>query len=128
MATIVFTREEAFLIQQGYTEAQIIMRRELSRDGDKASKPKSVLQVFDELMGEQGSDKDVAEEAYELINQMADGLHLKIKEWAIVQKLVEAGIKAGRGVSAPPVCTMDGHAGCEWAGQIVLHHSSSVAR
>lgn len=74
------------------TPAQTIMRDEMGRGVHKPQRLDSVL--ADEL-GTLG-DPDVAEEALSLINELGTGLHLSLAQWAIVQRLVEAGIMSGR--------------------------------
>ncbi len=100
MVAIIFTRAEAKLLQAGYTEEQVLMRREMEAavkvPAYQLKAPVPVSETFAELMGEQGSDPEVTEEAYRIINEAGDGLLLNLKGWAIVQKLVELGIVSGR--------------------------------
>ncbi|QIG58150.1 hypothetical protein SEA_ZEPP_62 [Microbacterium phage Zepp] len=55
-----------------------------------------VSEVLNGLFGAPGDDKEVTEEAYAIINELGTGLSLGLNEWAIVQRLVEAGIVSGR--------------------------------
>lgn len=82
-------RDMAFETRQA---AQTVMRRDMERGVHKPQKLDSVL--ADEL-GTFG-DPEIAEEALLLIHEHGAGLQLSLGQWAIVQKLVEAGIVSGR--------------------------------
>lgn len=95
------TRAEASLLRDGYSREQIIMRREMeartrfhaSQDEDPA-KLANVLK--DEFGFDPNEDKELTEEALVIINEHGKGLRLGLKQWAIVQRLVEHGIVSGR--------------------------------
>lgn len=89
MAAIVFTRDEAQLLRDGWSRDQILMRREMSE-------PKVLGDVLEDVVGVPSSDVEVTQEAWAIINEHGEGLVLGFKEWAIVQALVEAGIVSGR--------------------------------
>lgn len=89
MAAIVFTRDEAQLLRDGWSREQILMRREMSE-------PKVLGDVLEDVVGVPSSDVEVTQEAWAIINEHGEGLVLGFKEWAIVQALVEAGIVSGR--------------------------------
>lgn len=100
MSTTVFTRTEARLLEAGYTEEQIIMRRGMERRAKRHVTSRDDLEpishIIGMVMGDQGSDKDVTEEAMLLIREHGDPLVLSIRQWATVQRLVELGIISGR--------------------------------
>lgn len=56
----------------------------------------TISTALDELMGPQSIDKEVAEEAWTIINEHGEGLVLNWQQWPIVQKLVEQAIISGR--------------------------------
>lgn len=108
MGALQYTRAEARLLADGYTPAQIIMRREMeARTQFHASHLPKVINAqpgdtvslsvaLDEVMGPQSVDKEVALEAWAIINEHGEGLVLNWQQWPIVQKLVEQAIISGR--------------------------------
>lgn len=74
------------------TASNVIMRQDMERGLHKPQKLDSVLA---EELGTCG-DPEVAEEALLLIHEHGAGLQLSLQQWAIVQRLVEAGIISGR--------------------------------
>jgi len=73
--------------------AQAVMRHEMERG---VHKPQPIGEVLTHELGPQNADEDVRDEALMLIHEHGDGLHLSLGQWAIVQRLVEAGIISGR--------------------------------
>ncbi|QOP65258.1 hypothetical protein SEA_ZAYULIV_62 [Microbacterium phage Zayuliv] len=72
------------------SEEQELMAREMSQ-------PKTAGQVLQEEFGfNPDEDKELSEEALVIINEHGKGLKLGLKQWAIVQRLVEHGIISGR--------------------------------
>lgn len=84
--------------REAHQKAQDTMRAEMEAGvhKPKTEDPSKLSETLEALFGPKGSDKDVTATAYELINEHGTGLVLGFKEWAIVQKLVEAGIVSGR--------------------------------
>lgn len=69
---------------------QQVMAREMSQ-------PKKLNDVLkDEFGFDPEEDKALSEEALVIINEHGKGLRLGLKQWAIVQRLVEHGIVSGR--------------------------------
>lgn len=50
---------------------------------------------FESLMGPVSEDSGVTELAYQVINYHGEVLVLGFREWAIIQRMVEAGVRAG---------------------------------
>lgn len=57
------------------------------------AQPQTVLDVFDGMMGPQSPDARVAEVAHMLIEEHGAELRLGLKEFAIVQRIVEAAVR-----------------------------------
>lgn len=94
-------------------EAQRVMRREMEQGVHKGKRsdyastenlgaaPAKLGDVLDDVVGpETGSPTDIVSLAHQIIVEHGDGLVLGIKQWSIVQRLVEQGIWAGISRSA----------------------------
>lgn len=91
------------------TEAQVIMRRDImnSHRTDLPVEPtirdemeRSTVRlgtVLDELVGPQGTDSAITEVACEIINSH-ENLQLSLKQWQVVQEIVEHALRAGIGI------------------------------
>ncbi len=82
------------------TPAQRLMRSEIEAGMHKRQtlpEPIKASAVLDDMLGPVSEDRAVTELAYEVINEHGDGLILDLKQWPIVQRLVEAGIRRGAG-------------------------------
>ncbi|QKN87761.1 hypothetical protein IXEL_61 [Microbacterium phage Ixel] len=95
-------RDMAFETTQA---AQTVMRHEMERG---VHKPQRLGEVLDEVVGpqpDQGDaselsdyglfEQDVPNLALEVIDQHGQGLRTGMREWAIIQGMVEAGIRRG---------------------------------
>lgn len=72
------------------TPEQALMKREMDQGLHKLGA------VLDEVVGTASTaGPEVTTLAYEVIEAHGDGLTLGLRQWQIVQNLVEAGIKAG---------------------------------
>ncbi|QKY80357.1 hypothetical protein SEA_MERCEDES_57 [Microbacterium phage Mercedes] len=65
---------------------QQVMAREMSQ-------PKPIGKVLDEFMGEQNIDADVDRMAHVLLEEHCAELRTGLKEWAMIQRAVEAAIR-----------------------------------
>lgn len=87
------------------TPAQRLMRSEMEAGLHKQtptvaikgeSRPMSVGAVLDDVVGQATSaEQPVTDLAYEIINRHGEGLKLGLREWQIIQNMVEAGIHEG---------------------------------
>ncbi|QZD98651.1 hypothetical protein SEA_JEMERALD_63 [Microbacterium phage Jemerald] len=56
-------------------------------------KPQKLAEVFDSMMGSVGADANVTRMAHVLIEAQGEGLQLGLKQWGIVQRIVEAAVR-----------------------------------
>ncbi|QZE10350.1 hypothetical protein SEA_KATCHAN_62 [Microbacterium phage KatChan] len=78
-------------------KAQQVMRQEMEAGVHKREDPAKLADVFEGEFGfDPEEDKAITEEALVIINEHGKGLRLGLKQWAIVQRLVEHGIISGR--------------------------------
>lgn len=98
-------KNEEYAQRAAAEKAQQVMRQEMEQGVHKPQptvaikgedRPLSIGAVFDEVIGVSASDVEVTQEAWAIINEHGEGLVLNFQQWAIVQKLVEAGIVSGR--------------------------------
>lgn len=82
------------------SEDQQLMRREMEADfqalRSRRRQPQVLKDVFEEMVSVPSSDVEVTQEAWAIIEEQGTGLVLGFNQWAIVQRLVEAGIVSGR--------------------------------
>lgn len=82
------------------TPAQEQMRQDMAELHDaalaKSPDPLKLSAVFDEVMVQQATDPSITQAAWEIINEAGTGLQLNMKQWALVQRMIELGIIAGR--------------------------------
>lgn len=76
------------------TPAQVIMRDEMTRSPEEEEGIVAIGRAFDETFGEQSIDRDAEVLALQVISS-GPTLHLSLSQWAVVQSLLESGIRLG---------------------------------